>query len=505
MSEATKPSGPDFSEGISISDLTETITKGRVGDQAAILIRGANGWHILGAFCSHYHAPLADGLLADGHLRCPWHHACFDVRTGEAVRAPAFTPLTTWDVEEIDGIVFARGKRARPKTASPADRARSADHIVIVGGGAAGFAAAEQLRRHGYQGSIVMISEDAAPPVDRPNLSKDYLAGKAPEDWIPLRSGSFYEKQAIDLRLGRRAKTLDVGARELTLDDGERLPFDRLLLATGAQPNRLSVPGGDQPHIHTLRTLADSRAIIEQASVGKTAVVVGASFMGLEVAAALRERGLEVHIVAPAQRPLERVFGPQMGDFIRSLHEEHGVVFHLQQAVAAIDGRDVHMKSGEVVSGDLVIAAVGVQPRIELAQQAGLSIDRGIVVDRYLETSAQGVFAAGDIARWPDARTGELIRVEHWVVAQRQGQVAALNMLDRGTEYTNVPFFWSQHYDVRINYVGHADDWDELAVEGDIAARDCILRFKKQGRVLAAASIDRDLENLEIEMALEQS
>ena len=505
VSEATKPSGPDFSSGISISGLTEIVTQGRVGDQAAILVRTGTEWHILGAYCSHYHAPLADGLLANGHLRCPWHHACFDIRTGEAVRAPAFTPLTTWDVEELDGKIYAREKRARPKSASPADRARSPDHIVIVGGGAAGFAAAEQLRRRGYQASIVMLSDDPAPPVDRPNLSKDYLAGQAPEDWIPLRSSSFYEKQAIDLRLGRRAKALDIRAHELTLDNGETLPFERLLLATGSRPNRLPVPGGDQPRIQTLRTLADSRAIIEQANVGKRAIVVGASFMGLEVAAALRERGLEVHVVAPAQRPLERVFGPQMGDFIRTLHEEHGVVFHLQQAVAAIDDKDVHLKSGEVLRGDLIIAAVGVQPRTELAQKAGLAVDRGVVVDRFLETSAPGVFAAGDITRWPDPRTGELIRVEHWVVAQRQGQVAALNMLDRSSEYTNVPFFWSQHYDVRINYVGHAEDWDELAVEGNFAGRDCLLRFKKQGRVLAAASIGRDLDNLRIEMAMERS
>ena len=504
VSEATMPAGPNFSEGIAISDLTGNITQGRVGDQAAILVRSGDEWHILGAFCSHYHAPLVDGLLANGHLRCPWHHACFDIRSGEAVRAPAFTPLTKWDVEEIDGRVYARGKRARPKATAPLSRSSPA-RIVIIGGGAAGFAAAEQLRRGGFQGSVVMISDEAAPPVDRPNLSKDYLAGKAPEDWIPLRSSSFYEKQAIDLRLGRRASNLDIRAHELTLDNGERLPFDRLLLATGAQPNRLPVPGGDRPHIHTLRTLADSRAIIEQAGAGRTAVVIGASFMGLEVAAALRERGLEVHIVAPAQRPFERVFGPQMGDFIRTLHEEHGVVFHLQQAVAAIEGKDVHLKSGEVLAAELIVAAVGVHPRTELAQQAGLSIDRGVVVDRFLETSAQGVFAAGDIARWPAPLTGELIRVEHWVVAQRQGQVAALNMLERNREYRDVPFFWSQHYDVRLNYVGHAEDWDELGIEGDIAARDCILRFKKKGRILAAASINRDLENLEAEMALEGS
>src|SRR5437588_508360 len=363
---------------------------------------------------------------------------------------------------------------------------------------------AETLRRQRFQGEIVMLSDDDAPPVDRPNLSKDYLAGNAPEEWIPLRGDDFYAEQNIELRLKTGATNIDISGREVALDDGSTIHYDRLLLATGAEPVRLPLPGMDLPHVHTLRNFADCRAIIAQAITTRHAVVIGASFIGLEVAASLRARGIEVHVVAPEKRPMERILGPQMGDFVRNLHEEHGVIFHLEDTATAIDPHRVTLKSGGTIAADLVIVGIGVRPRLTLAEKCGLAIDRGVTVNEHLETSVPGVFAAGDIARWPDPHSSASIRVEHWVVAERHGQTAALNMLGAREKFDAVPFFWSQHYDVPINYVGHAETWDELAVHGAIAARDCTVQYKRGGRVLAVASIYRDRESLISEAAMEE-
>jgi NADPH-dependent 2,4-dienoyl-CoA reductase/sulfur reductase-like enzyme/nitrite reductase/ring-hydroxylating ferredoxin subunit len=498
----TTPNGPDLTRGISLADFADGKLIGRVGDQEVLLIRRGAEIFAVGAHCTHYQGPLMDGLVVGDTVRCPWHHACFDLRTGEALRAPALSPLACWLVEQRGGKVFVREERKQPLP-----RKATADapgKIVIVGGGAAGFAAAEMLRRQGFRGSIVMLSNDTAAPVDRPNLSKDYLSGNAPEDWVPLRPDSFYVENDIDLRLKTNVTGIDTRAHEVVIDGGSKVTYDRLLLATGAEPVRLSVPGADLPHVHTLRSLADSRAIIEAAQTARRAVVIGASFIGLEAAAALRARGIDVHVVAPEQRPMERILGPQMGDFVRALHEEHGVVFHLEDTVVAIDPRGATLKSGGRLEAGLVVVGIGVRPRLALAEQAGLVIDRGIVVSSYLETSVADIYAAGDIARWPDPHSGEMIRVEHWVVAERQGQTVALNMLGHREKFTAVPFFWSQHYDVPINYVGHAEKWDELVIEGDIAAKDCLLRFKRAGRVLAVASIYRDIQSLQAEVAMEQ-
>jgi NADPH-dependent 2,4-dienoyl-CoA reductase/sulfur reductase-like enzyme/nitrite reductase/ring-hydroxylating ferredoxin subunit len=501
--QQAQPAGPDLSQGVALSDFSSATLLGHVGDDDVLLLHSGSEIFAIDAHCSHYHGPLAEGLVDGESIRCPWHHACFDLRTGEAVRAPAFNALAVWQVEHEGDRIFVRRKREQPKPRVKGPLEAPAK-IVIVGGGAAGFAAAEMLRRQQYRGSIVMLSSEAAPPVDRPNLSKDYLAGSAPEDWLPLRPDSFYTDTAIDLRLKTEVASIEPEARQVLLAGGEAVPYDRLLLATGAEPVRLPIPGADQAHVHVLRSPDDCRAIIASTEGARRAVVIGASFIGLEVAASLRARNIEVHVIGLERHPMERVLGPAMGDFVRALHEQHGVIFHLGDTVTAIDGKRANLKSGGVLEADVVVVGVGVRPRLALAEKAGLAIDRGVVVNAYLETSIPGIYAAGDIARWPDPHSGENIRVEHWVVAQRQGQTAARNMLGQREVFDAVPFFWSQHYDVPVNYVGHAETWDEIAVDGDIAAKDCLLHYKRGGRDLAAASIYRDTASLEAEVAMER-
>jgi NADPH-dependent 2,4-dienoyl-CoA reductase/sulfur reductase-like enzyme/nitrite reductase/ring-hydroxylating ferredoxin subunit len=497
---------PDLTQGIASDQLPEGgRLVGRVGKDQVLLLRRGQEIFAIGAHCTHYHAPLADGLV-DGHtIRCPWHHACFDLRTGEALHAPAFIPAGSWTVGELDGKIVVGEKRSQPVPKRHAGAGNGPGEIVIVGGGAVGFAAAEMLRREGYGGRLIMLSRDHTGPVDRPNLSKDYLAGSAPEEWVPLKPASFYAKHGIELRLNADVKEIDVRTQRVVLADGSEVPFDRLLLATGAEPVKLSIPGAGAPDILTLRSFADCQAIIARAASARRVLVLGASFIGLEVAAALRARNLEVHVAAPDRIPMERVLGAELGGFVRSMHEAHGVIFHLEDVAAGIDQGKVHLKRGGVIEADFAVAGVGVRPRLELAEKAGLRLDRGVAVNAYLETSVTGIYAAGDIARWPDPHSGENIRVEHWVVAERQGQTAARNMLGYGEKFTAVPFFWSQHYDVPINYVGHAEKWDQIAIDGDIGAKDCLVSYKHKGRLLAVASIFRDLASLQTEAAMERA
>ena len=508
MSEPSKPTGPDLAQGIPLDDLADGgMIGGHVGEEPVLLARRGDEFFAIGSACSHYGGPLAQGLAVDDTVRCPWHHARFSLRTGEAIGAPAFNPVACWRVDKRDGKACVREKiepSARRRAGQARSASENAERVVIVGGGAAAFATAEMLRREGFAGSVTLLSSDDDAPYDRPNCSKDYLAGNAPEDWIPLKPAEFYREHAIDVALGTNVTGIDVKARQVAVAGGRNLAFDKLVLATGAEPIRLDIPGASEPHVHVLRSLGDARAIIANAKEARHAVVVGASFIGLEAAASLRARELEVHVVAPERRPMERILGREFGDFIRELHEEHGVVFHLEETAAAIDGHKVRLKGGTTLSADLVVVGIGVRPRTGLAEQAGLAIDRGVVVNEYLETSAPGIYAAGDIARWPDPHSGEKLRIEHWVVAERQGQTVARNIMGRRQRFADVPFFWSQHYDLPINYVGHAEKWDKLEIEGDIKARDCVVRYRRDGKLLAVASIYRDVDSLKEELAMER-
>ena len=508
MSEDAALTGPDLELGISIGEVPDGgMLGGHAGGKPVLLVRQGKEWFAIGAVCSHYSGPLAEGLVVGDTVRCPWHHACFSLRTGEALRPPALNDVACWRVEERAGKVYVTGRAPKPKAGARAAKRTTTrpDSVVLIGAGAAGDSAAETLRREGYEGRVTLYDPDPDAPYDRPNLSKDYLAGAASEDWIPLHPAEFYRDHGIDIVHGRRVAALEPKARRIRLDDGSTMEFVALLLATGATPIRLPAEmERGNPSVHYLRSFADSKAIVAAAGKARRAVVLGASFIGLEVAASLRARKLEVHVVAPDPRPLQRVMGPELGDFIRRLHEEHGVNFHLGQKAGAIGGGMVTLENGTRLPADLVVAGIGVRPNTELAEAAGLSVDRGVLVDERLQTSAPGIYAAGDIARWPDPHTGERIRVEHWVVAQRQGQAAARSILGEGDGFRAVPFFWSQHYDVPINYVGHAERWDSIEVEGIVADKDCAVRFVRGGRALAVATIYRDRQSLEAELDMER-
>ena len=495
--------GPDFSAGISLDDLAMNATiAGRVGNEAVLLSKFEDGLFAVSRSCTHYHADLADGLLSRGTVRCPWHHACFDLRSGRALRAPALDALGTWLVEVEGNLAFVRRKLHLKSTEQR--HAGEPKKIVIIGGGAAGLACAHELRQLGYSGSLTMISADQDSPVDRPNLSKDYLAGTAPDEWMPLRSDSWYRDNEIDLRLETEVVRIDPVARRVHTRTGDAVAYDRLLIATGSEPNRLTGNGFDHDAVVTLRSYADARAIAARVSADMTVAVIGSSFIGLEAAAALRKRRVEVHVVAPEKLPFERLFGEQVGLFLQALHERNGVRFHLGSSVTSFTDGEVILADGQAISADIVLVGIGVRPRTTLAASAGIEAPAGIAVDAFLQTSVPDIYAAGDIAAYPDPLTGESARIEHWVVAERQGQTVAANMLGFRKRYQAVPFFWTQQYDVSVRYVGRSETWDAVVIDGDVSSRDFIARYYEKGVHRASAAVGRDREMLEEERRFER-
>jgi NADPH-dependent 2,4-dienoyl-CoA reductase/sulfur reductase-like enzyme/nitrite reductase/ring-hydroxylating ferredoxin subunit len=491
MGSQASLTGADFEQGVADADVREGVpVLGHAGGEAVVLVRDRGRVHALGATCTHYGGPLADGIVYDGRIHCPWHHACFDLETGRG-HGPALAPVACFDVRLEGGKLRVAGKRSAqpPKADGPTA-------VVIVGGGAAGVACAEALRTEGSRAKITIVSSEGSDPVDRPNLSKDYLAGSAPEEWVYLRTSDALAASEIEV-VGGPATTIDRGARTVKVASGRVLPYDALVLATGAEPIRLPIDGAQLSHVHVLRTLAHSRAIAASAVAGAPAVVIGSSFIGLEVAASLRTRGVDVTVVAPEAIPLARVLGDEVGAFVRRVHEGKGVTFRLGRKPARITDDRVELDDDSALPAKLVVMGVGVRPRTDLAQAAGLTVDRGVVVDAELR-AAPDVWAAGDIARFPCR--GEPVRIEHWQVAVRQGQAVARAMLRRART-RDVPFFWSQHHDVTIGYVGHAERFDRVEVRGDLDGRDAHVVYRDAGHIRAVATINRDRVGLLAEAA----
>jgi apoptosis-inducing factor 3 len=488
-------SGPDLEQqGVPDAELREGVpVLGHAGGEAVVLVRDGGRVHAVGATCTHYSGPLAEGRVFDGAIHCPWHHACFDLKTGRA-SGPALSPIACFDVKLENGTIRVGAKRtpAAPEVKGPAS-------VVIIGGGAAGVACAEALREEGYSGPIWIVAGEGSDPVDRPNLSKDYLAGNAPEEWVFLRSADALAERKITF-VRDQATAIDATARAVRLASGKELAYDALLLATGAEPIRLPLEGADLPHVHTLRTLADSKAIAGATSNNTQAVIIGASFIGLEAAASLRARGAAVTVVGPESVPLARVLGDDVGAFIKGVHEGKGVAFRLGRKPAKITADKVVLDDGSELPANLVVMGVGVKPRIELAAGAGLQTDRGVIADDQFR-AAPNIWVAGDIARYP--YNGELVRIEHWQVAVRQGQAAARSMLGKGAR-RDVPFFWSQHHDVTLGYVGHAEKFDVPTVVGSLEARDAHVVYRTGGKVVAVLTLGRDQLALDVEAAMER-
>jgi len=479
------------------------------GETRILLARVDGRFHAVSAVCTHYGGPLAEGALCGTRVMCPWHHAVFNVVNGDMVEPPALDALTCYNVRVEGERVFVTvpkdAETRRTPTMVQRDTVADSRQFVIIGAGAAGYAAAQTLREEGFRGNVVMITREDRAPYDRPNLSKDYLHGHAEPEWMPLRPGEFFKEHDIQLVLNKEVILVDVRNKTIAFDGGETMEYDALLVATGGAPIRLNIPGSDLKNVCLLRSFGDADSIIETASRSHHAVVVGASFIGMEAAYSLRERGLEVTVIAPSREPFETTLGVEVGALFRRVHESHGVKFKLGSIVYRFEGTHkveaVTLDNGERIKADMVVVGAGVRPVTHFLEGVELDEAGGVVVDSRLR-AGDGMYAAGDIASFIDSRTGERIRIEHWRTAQQQGRTAACNMIGRDVEFDAVPFFWTQQFDAGLLYVGHAKSWDEIIYRGEVSSRDFLAFYVKNDRILAVAGMNRDREMAEIENSI---
>jgi 3-phenylpropionate/trans-cinnamate dioxygenase ferredoxin reductase subunit len=494
----------DFRRGIPRRLLKEgTLLTGTVAGETVLLVCADGDLHAVGAHCSRDGAPLADGIVVAGEIRCPWHHGGFSLRTGDVTRPPALDPLPRWEVHEHNGRVFVGNRcRTRDPLVMRSVARCTLRTVVIIGGGAAGTAAAETLRSRGFKGTITMIDPDEDAPYDRARLSKDLLAGTVSPDRLRLRPPGFYAQHGIR-RLVDAATSLDPEVCSVSLLSGARISYDALILATGAQALRPRIPGAELAHVHVLRSLCDYRALDRDLAAAHRVVIAGASFIGMETAAALRLRDKAVTVVAPEMIPFCHVLGPTIGASLMRLHERHGVRFALGRMLRSITRRTVQLDDGTMLRADVVLLGTGTTPRLAVAATAGVAIDNGVLVNEFLETNVARIYAAGDNTRVPDARSGQRISVRHWAMAQRQGEIAARNILGERVRFAAVPFFRTRQYDTTVSCVGHAEDFTHIQVDGSPDTHDCSASFMDNDRLLAYVSMGRDRQSLRREQLLE--
>lgn len=478
----------------------------KVGETEILLIRHQGKYLAIGAHCTHYKAPLVEGALSGDRIICPWHNAYFNITTGDQQEPPGLDSLPRYEVK-IDGdkVIVSVPEDAAPTRTPPMakyDANVDSRTFVILGAGAAGAHAAETLRVANFQGRIIMATQDDCLPYDRTWLSKDYFNGKASKEQMPLRSAEFYQNHDIEVWLNKTAVRVDAQTKTIQFVDSDLLHYDALLLATGGKPRQLEVSGADLQNVFMLRSFSDCDRILEAAKTAAHAVIIGSSFIGMEAAAGLAQKGINVTVISPDSVPFEKTLGQEIGNVFQQVHEEQGVSFQLGRKVDRLEGDGkvaaAILDNGDRLPADMVIVGIGVQPATEFIDGVEHHPkDHSILVNDYLQ-AADGLYAAGDIARYPDWRTDETTRVEHWRIAAQQGRIAAHNMAGRSTKFRAVPVFWTMQFKFPLRYVGHADQWDELIIDGDLQQRQFIAFYVKDNQILAAATSQRDTETAAI-------
>ncbi|MDF5734382.1 MULTISPECIES: FAD-dependent oxidoreductase [unclassified Nostoc] len=490
-----------------INDLNDgEMRQVSVGETEILLSRIDGKFYAVGAHCSHYKALLAEGVLSGHCVVCPWHNAYFDVTTGDQLEPPGLDSLDSYQVR-IEGenvIVSVPEETTGLRSPAMAQFNPNVDGrtFVILGAGAAGVHAAQTLRVAGYQGRIVMITQEDKLPYDRTKLSKDYFIGKTSSEEMPLRSADFFKEHGIEVLLNQRVEQVQTTAKAIAFTNGDSLTYDALLVATGGKPRQLDIPGADLENILTLRSFDDTDRILAAIKQKAQAVVIGSSFIGMETASGLSQQGLQVTVISPDSVPFKKILGEEIGKIFQQVHEESGVSFKFGRKAVQFEGSDkveaVILDNGDRLKADIVIIGVGVQPATDFLKGVELHPkDHSVVVDEYL-CAGDGIYAAGDIARYPDWRTNESIRVEHWRVAAQQGRIAAHNMAGKAVKFRGLPLFWTMQFNFPLRYIGHAQSWDEIIVDGDLQKQEFIAFYIKNNQVLAVATSHRDTETAAI-------